>query len=246
MKKLILTLRILLFSFFALLTAQAAELPKLVAVLEVSSYKFALFESSDVTGYTWRRQGEKVGEYKVGRISTGQVVVIDASGFSTDLKTPRIYPVGEDEIVRRDWVNSENNPMLWHPIRPPRALERALQFFAEKDKRSFVQWYTTYGWRAAMVIDANGLWSIGYENIYSDFRDELMKQRIRTFRRNLSPEQLAMYNEITESLSFDKYQAKRAKLAEIRASFEASLSPELMKVYKSFSNAEGLSISALD
>lgn len=223
---------------------RAAEMPKLVAIMQVGSYRFALFHTNDEAGYAWKRQGEKIAGYRVGPIVGAHTSLITEAGEQTELTVPPIRPVGDPEIERRNWVNSEDNPMVWNPVRAPRIIERALKFLGSEEQERFFHWYENYGWKAAFAIGGDGAWSIAYENVYGEYRMKLMEKRMAAFREALTPEQRKMYEEITTPLPFDKYQAKREQLMKTRTRFEASLSPELMKTYRSFSRVEALEVSS--
>lgn len=230
---------------FALLSSlRAEEVPQLIAIMQVGSYRFALFRANDEIGYAWKRQGEKIGEYQVGQIAGAHTSVTDAGGKRVELTVPPIRPVGDPEIERREWVNSEANPMVWNPVRAPRIIERALKFLPSEEQDRFFRWYENYGWKAAFAIGGDGAWSIAYENVYGEYRRKLLEKRMAAFRQALTPEQRDMYEEITTPLPYDKYQAKREKLVKTRARFEASLSPELMKTYRSFSRVDALAASS--
>lgn len=234
----------LLAGFVLLSGLRAEEKPKLVAIMQVGSYRFALFRTNDEVGYAWKRQGEKIDGYRVGPIVGAHTSLITEAGEKTELTVPPIRPLGDPEIERRNWVNSEDNPMVWNPVRAPRIIERALKFLPSEEQDRFFHWYENYGWKAAFAIGGDGAWSIAYENVYGEYRMKLMEKRMAAFRQALTPEQRKMYEEITTPLSFDKYQAKREQLMKTRARFETSLSPELMKTYRSFSRTEGLAASS--
>lgn len=222
----------------------AAELPQLIAIMQVGSYRFALFRTDDEVGYAWKRQGEKINGHQVGPIAGAHTSLTDAEGKKVELTAPPIRPLGDPEIERRDWVNSDANPMVWNPVRAPRIIERALKFLPSEEQDRFFHWYENYGWKAAFAIGGDGAWSIAYENVYGEYRMKMMEKRMAAFRQALTPEQRKMYEEITTPLSYDKYQAKREKLMQTRVRFETSLSPELMRTYRSFSRVEALTASS--
>lgn len=220
--------------------AAADPLPQLDGILKVGFQSFALFKGYSRTGHKWAKEGVKLGDdYTVEKINNDSVIVRDAGD-----KPHKLFINGHDLFDIRDlsreaarnWANSTYNPMLWHPVSLPRDIESRMGKLTVEERYQIFKWYRDYGWQLSMVIDANGYWDIGFENIYAEYRQEKLKDRVKDFRERLNPDQRDLYDRITKSVSFDAYQSGSAARESLQKQLQASLSGTQREAYDNLQN----------
>lgn len=129
--------------------------------------------------------------------------------------------------------------MLWHPVALPVQLQVRLANLSTDDKRDIQEWYLDYGWRMSVVIDATGYWDIGFEQVYSDKRENHLNTQIARFRLSLNPEQARTYADLTRAVSYDEYRATREQRVRQMAAFMATLSPAQRHAFEALQNVDG-------
>ncbi|QYM79307.1 hypothetical protein K0B96_01425 [Horticoccus luteus] len=219
-----------------------AELPQLDGVLHVGKVAYALFKGFDQTGHKWAVVGDDVGDFHVEKIHG---VTVEVQG--PDKKRSELIVTGWQSLERRQktpeqseaWINSAENPMLWHPVALPVQLQVRLADLNAEEKYDIQQWYLDYGWRMSVVIDATGYWDIGFEPAYGDARANRLNTQIARFRVSLNPEQARTYTEITKAVSYDEYNATREQRAQRMAAFIASLSPAQRRAFEALQAVDG-------
>lgn len=222
--------------------APAPDVPQLDGVLHVGKEAYALFKGFDQSGHKWAVAGDYIGDFSVEKVH----------GVTAELRGPdkqkhEVIVTGWRSLEARQrsrerseaWINSAENPMLWHPVALPAQLQVRLSHLSTDDKRDIQEWYLDYGWRMSVVIDATGYWDIGFEQVYSDKRENRLNTRIARFRVSLDPEQARAYAELTRALSYDEYRATRAHRARQMAAFIATLSPAQRHAFEALQNVNG-------
>lgn len=222
--------------------APAPDVPQLDGVLHVGKEAYALFKGFDQSGHKWAVAGDYLGDFNVEKVH----------GVTVELRGPdklkhEVIVTGWRSLEGRQrsrerseaWINSSENPMLWHPVALPVQLQVRLANLSTDDKRDIQEWYLDYGWRMSVVIDATGYWDIGFEQVYSDKRENHLNTQIARFRLSLNPEQARTYADLTRAVSYDEYRATREQRVRQMAAFMATLSPAQRHAFEALQNVDG-------
>lgn len=229
-------------TFSAEESAPPGELPKLDGILHLSKESYALFRGYDPSGHRWAVIGDYLGDFIVEKIRGSTVVL-----RGPDKQRHEVYATGwrtlekrqQDPQLAEAWINSDENPMLWHPVAVPVQLQIRLGDLSPEEKYALQEWYLGFGWRMSFVIDAFGYWDIGFEHAFSDTRERHLNTRIARFRASLSPEQARTYTELTKALSYEQYRATRDERARRMAAFIETLTPGQRRAFEALQNVDG-------
>jgi hypothetical protein len=201
-----------------------------------------LFKGYDPSGHRWAVAGEDVGDFTVEKVGGVTVTLV-----GPDKHKSEVYVAGWRSIEKRqhspiaseEWINSPENPMVWHPVSVPVQLQIRLGDLTPDEKYAMQQWYLSYGWRMSFVIDAMGYWDIGFEHAYGDARERKLNTQIARVRASLSPEQARAYTELTKAIDYATYRATQTQRAQRMADFIATLSPAQRMAFEGLQNVDG-------
>ena len=219
----------------------SADLPVLDGILSVGKKSYALFRGFDPSGHLWAVVNDPIGDYILDRIGGVSVMLRDRAN-----QRQEVYVQGWQTLERREksaparenWINSNENPMLQHPIALPLQVQVRLGDLSPDEKFALHTWYLSYGWRMSFVIDSAGYWDIGFENVYGEQRRNRLALDVARFRAMLSPKAALMYDEFTRPLDYDTYKATENERRERLRAFTALLSPDQQRAFEQLQISE--------
>jgi len=147
----------------------------------------------------------------------------------------------EDPAQRRkDWINSDENPMYFRPFPLPAEVSGAWPNLAEEDKAHVAAVYRDFGWALVVTESAAGGPHCDWKNIYADDRSAATAQAKVDFENSLNPAQRAIFARIkatraephSGTISREQDEADNQVRMKEWPRLQASLSPSQLEIYQ--------------